>query len=59
MKESPFLSRKFILAVSFTIFGTALAFMGKLQADYVGLAALVIGAYAAGNVAAKRIDPSD
>ena len=59
MKDSPYLSRKFILAVSFTIFGTTLAFMGKLHADYVGLAALVIGAYAAGNVAAKRIDPQD
>ena len=59
MKESPYLSRKFILACAFTIFGTTLAFMGKLHADYVGLAALVIGAYAAGNVMAKRVDPTD
>lgn len=47
-------SRKFLLTVAFTVFGIVAAFAGKLTGEYVALATLVIGAYSAGNVAAKR-----
>lgn len=57
MEKSPYLSRKFLLATVFTLAGVGLAFAGKLSGEYVALATLVIGAYAAGNVAAKRVAP--
>ena len=59
MDRNPFLSRKFLLAAAFTVFGAVLAFTGKLNGEFVALATLIISAYAVGNVAAKRVDPQD
>jgi hypothetical protein len=54
-----FLSRKFILACFFALAGTGLAATGKLSADFVGLAALILGAYGYANIKAKEVDPGD
>ena len=43
-----YLSRKFLLTAVFTFFGIVAAFAGKLTADYVALATLVIGLAIAG-----------
>jgi len=52
-------SRKFRLACFFAIAGSILAACELLTADYVGLAALIMGTYGYANVKAKAIDPTD
>lgn len=52
-------SRKFVLTVAIAAAGIVATFLGKLTSEYVAFATLVIGAYGATNVAAKRVRPED
>jgi len=51
-----YLSRKFIIVMSFTIATIAALFIGKLTgAEFVTLAGLMVGAFTAGDVALNAI----
>lgn len=50
-------SRKFILALVFTITGVAAMFTGKLGGgEFIGLAATVLGLYGGANVLAGKVE---
>lgn len=50
-------SRKFILALVFTIAGVAAMFTGKLGGgEFIGLAATVLGLYGGANVLAGKVE---
>jgi hypothetical protein len=52
-----FKSRKFILAVMFTVAGIAGIFTGKLGGgEFIGLAATVLGLYGGANVIAGKVE---
>jgi hypothetical protein len=55
-----YLSRKFLLTASITAAGIVGFLLGKMSGgEFVAFAPLVIGAYGASNVAAKRFQTED
>lgn len=54
---SEFKSRKFILALMFTIAGIGAMFTGKFGGgEFIGLAATVLGLYGGANVLAGKVE---